>query len=308
MYPVLLKPVFKEMIWGSESWDISCRPNEMCVIENGPAAGSTFESFIMKDPAAVLGTRLAGAERFPLLVKIINAREQLSVQVHPDDAYTESKGECDSGKSEMWYIIKPPDDGHLIIGLNPDVTREKLAEAYKNGTVENCLNRLRVQAGDMINIPPGLVHAGTPGTVLAEIQQNSDITYRLYDYNRTGPDGKPRQLHVENALAVSDCENRLPKTVLSLENAIKTGANTIIRAIEEEYFSVHKYILNESLKEVSNPEVFSVFTCVEGEVIIESQNARVRLSAKKSVFMPAGIGEYSLRPKDKKAVLLKSFP
>jgi len=296
------------MIWGSESWDISCRPQEMCVIKNGSAAGETFESYIKKNPAEVLGTNNANYTRFPLLVKIIDAREQLSVQVHPDDAYARLKGEADSGKSEMWYILTPPKDGRLIIGLKPDITREKLAEAYENGTVENCLNPLHVQAGDIVNIPPGLVHALTPGTVVAEVQQNSDITYRLYDYNRTDPQGNPRQLHVEDALAVSDYEGKIRKTAMPKTNTDVKGANMLTRVISNDFFTISEYIISDPLTEASDPKAFSIFTCVEGSITIESLSMTVEVAPLCSVFIPAMLGSYTIRPRAERAVLLKSSP
>jgi len=308
MYPILLTPIHKKMIWGSESWEISCRPNEMGLIENGTASGEAFGDYIKQNPAAILGTRFANNERFPLLVKIIDAKEQLSVQVHPNDAYAKSKGEADSGKSEMWYIIKPPNDEHLIIGLTPGTTREKLAEAYKNGTVENHLNRLRVKTGDIVNIPAGLVHAITPGTIVAEIQQNSDITYRLYDYNRLDPEGNPRQLHVEDALAVSDYEGKLPKAIAPETDIVQKGANQLIRSISDEYFTIYKYILVEPLAEETNPKEFTIFTCVEGDAVIEASSLTIELPAGRSVFIPAAMGAYTILPKNEKTILLKSHP
>jgi len=291
LYPIKFHPIFKEMIWGSESWDISCRPLEMGVIANGPNAGQIFEDYINLDREKILGTRLKDVARFPLLVKIIDARDALSIQVHPCDEYAKQSGSADSGKSEMWCILKPPTDGHLIIGLKPGVTRAVLETAYKNGTVEDCLNRLPVKAGDMINIPAGLVHAITPGVVLAEVQQNSDITYRLYDYNRMGPDGKTRPLHVQEALDVSDFDEKIPKTVAA-DNQIKCP-----------YFTVVKYEITTPLVEVTDTANFCIFTCVEG--IAQFDTGEV-LNTGDSVFLPAAMGKYVISPKGGRAVLLKS--
>jgi len=344
-YPLLFAPIYKEMLWGGdrlstvynrqlpykktgESWDISCRPDEMGIIENGPSAGMSFEEYIAYDREGVLGTRLANQERFPLLVKLIDANDTLSVQVHPDDAdivmtnkdrinnvcpvipgLTSAKDTWnpqDTGKNEMWYILIPPTDGNLIIGLKPGITPHTLRQAYKNGTVEDCLNRLPVKAGDIVNIPAGLIHALTPGVMVAEVQQNSDITYRLYDYNRVGLDGKPRQLHVDDAIAVTDFEGKIPQTTVP-GLAIKKDDSNLIYTIANPYFAVIKYELGEALTESSNPEAFSIFTCVEGEAVI-SQDDCVRLPLGRSVLIPAGLGDYTLRSKgDKKCVLLKSF-
>ena len=328
LYPLKLTPIYKEMLWGGnrlntifgrnlpsektgESWDISCRPNEMGIIENGPAAGQALADYIALDRAGVLGTRLAGLTCFPLLVKLIDANDALSVQVHPDDDYAASQGGADTGKTEMWYILVPPTNGSLIIGLKPGVTPAILRAAYENGTVEDCLNHLPVAAGDIVNIPAGLVHALTPGVMVAEVQQNSDITYRLYDYNRVGLDGKPRELHMEDALAVIDFEGKIPKTTVT-GHAVKKGDCTLTHAISSKHFAIIKYELQGSFSEASDPAAFCIFTCVEGEVEIFSGTIGaslngVTLQAGDSVFIPAGLGEYCLQPKKGRAVLLKSF-
>jgi len=312
IYPLLLSSIYKEMIWGSESWDISCRPDEMCLVENGPAAGMSIENYINQDKENVLGTRLAHMDRFPLLVKIIDAKDKLSVQVHPDDCYfsgftpKNNPGgwhAADTGKSEMWYILTPPTDGRLIIGLKPDITPELLRQACENGTVEDCLNHLYVKAGDIINIPPGLIHALTSGVRVAEVQQNSDITFRLYDYNRIGLDGNPRQLHVDETIAVTDFSNKIPKVAVPGLNIIK-GNCSMVYAIANEHFAVIKYELTGEHEEVSDPAAFCIYTCVEGDVEVASCD----LSAGKSIFIPAGLGLYTMRPRSgNSCVLLKSF-
>ena len=324
LYPVKFAPIYKEMVWGGtrlaqmfnrtlpsskvgESWDISCRPGEMGIIENGPYTGESFENYIGKSKAKILGTRLANCEKFPLLVKIIDANDALSIQVHPDDAQARQRGGEDGGKSEMWYVLNPPHDGKLIIGLKPGISREKLAEAYENGTVEDCINYLPVAVGDIINIPAGLVHALTPGIIVAEVQQNSDITYRLYDYNRLGLDGKPRPLHVEDALAVSDFEEKIPKQAVP-GLGVKMGENELTYSICNPYFAIIKYDISVPLMEASNPEAFSIFTCVDGNAEIRTGAMTVEVPTGGSVFIPAGMGEYVITPANgKKVVLIKSF-
>lgn len=308
VYPLLFRPIVKKMIWGSERWDITCRPQEMGVIENGCHAGETFEAYTAKNPTAVLGTKFANNERFPLLVKIIDARDALSVQVHPNDDYVAS--ESDSGKSEMWYVLDPPSDGHLIIGLKPGITRKMLADAYDNRTVEDCLNRLKVQSGDVVNIPAGLVHALTPGAVIAEVQQNSDITYRLYDYNRLDAHGQPRPLHVEDALAVSDFEGKISKSVVPPTgiSSEEKGVNHLTLMISDKHFTIYKYALQASLTQFSNPETFTILTCVEGDAVVECVSMTVDLPYKRSVLLPAALGEYAISPKEEKAIVLKSEP
>jgi len=321
LYPIIFKPIYKEMIWGGtrlatmfdrnlpsdkvgESWDISCRPSEMGIIENGPLAGTTFEDYIAQDKRGILGTRLENCTRFPLLVKIIDANDVLSIQVHPCDEYAKKQGGHDTGKNEMWYVLSPPHDGNLIIGLKPGVTREKLALAFENGMVEACMEYLPVKTGDIIDIPAGLVHALTPGAMVAEVQQNSDITYRIYDYNRIGLDGKPRPLHVKDALAVADFEEMLLKSV-TVGKTIKNGKNELIYAINNPHFTIVKYLLADTIYEESDTQVFSIFTCVEGGATIATDSMSVEVETGRSVFIPASMGKYCITPVGS-AVLLKS--
>ena len=274
LYPILFIPIRKEMVWGYESWDISCRPLEMSIVENGPLAGKTFLEVIGQDPAAILGAK---TKEFPLLIKIIVANDDLSIQVHPDDKYAAAHG-FESGKSEMWYVLETP--GKLIIGIKDGVTREKL----KTDPMA-CLNELAIKPGDMIDILPGLVHAMVGGTAVAEIQQNSDVTFRLYDYGRKGLDGKPRMLHVEHALAVVDFEGKIPKSVCE---EVKTP-----------FFSVSKLMVDGEIKESTTPESFTIYTCVEGSCLVDSVN----LANRRSVFLPSGIGQHVI---EGSAVLLKT--
>jgi mannose-6-phosphate isomerase len=267
-----------------ESWDISCRVHEMSVIENGPDAGTTLAAWFAKDNAGTLGTRAANEDGFPLLVKIIDAQDNLSVQVHPDDAYVKASGE--RGKSEMWYVLNAPADGRLIIGLKDGVTRDALERACLSADgakVEDCLNYLPVAKGDMIDIPAGLVHALTRGVVVAEIQQNSDITYRLYDYNRLGFDDKPRELHLEHSLNVADFGGVLPKTAVPGDK------------ISNGHFCVTKLALNGTLAKRSNVEAFTMLTCVEGAFTIETDGGFVtELPLTRTAFIPAGLGGYTV--------------
>jgi mannose-6-phosphate isomerase len=294
MYPIKFSPIKKEMIWGSESWEITCRPQETGIVENGEYAGQTFAEIISKDPAGVLGV-LFKDKKFPLLIKIIDARDALSVQVHPCDEYARLNAKNgDTGKSELWYILEPPSDGYLIIGTKKGVTREILARAYENGTVGEQLERVKVCRGDIVNIPAGLIHALTPGTVVAEIQQNSDITYRLYDYGRLGLDGKPRELHIQDALNVIDFAGRIPKAITEYVNC--------------PHFMVSKHILEATRTENSNPQAFSILMNVGGTLTISYENGALTLPERRSVFIPAGLGTYELTPNSHAIVLSCTVP
>jgi len=282
LYPVVFHPIIKTMIWGQESWDISCRPHEMGVVKNGAYAGMDFDTYLAIDRVQTMGTRLADVKPFPLLVKIIDARDTLSVQVHPDDKYATAQNSHDPGKNEMWYILQPPTDGHLIIGLTEGTTREVLRHVFETNTIENHLNRLAVKEGDIVNIPAGLVHALTPGAIIAEIQQNSDTTYRVYDYNRVGADGNPRELHIAHAQRVADCDRLIP---------VKTTD-----AVDTDYFAVKKIALDAPHTIESNGEAFCIVMCVEGAVTIHHDNGKTQLQTKESAFIPAGLRRFTLVP------------
>jgi mannose-6-phosphate isomerase len=318
LYPLLFEPIYKEMIWGGrklsdrygrrlpsdhtgESWDISFRENEMGRVINGLLAGQSFAAVTGpiggESRAKWLGPRFVN-EEFPLLVKIIDANDNLSVQVHP--------GGAGRGKTEMWYVLDAPEDGKLIIGLKDGITKEAFAQAVnENGgqAVEGMLNNLPVKRGDIIYIPAGLIHAITKGVMTAEIQQNSDITYRVYDYGRKGLDGMPRQLHKEEALAVIDFENLHKKTATP---GIKVNGTPFTYYIANQYFCVIGYDLDHMTHtEESDPDKFFIFTCVEGNCVIHAGDTATPLAESYSVFIPAALGRFSIESAHCK--LLKSF-
>ena len=306
MYPIIFLPIYKEMIWGGdrlkmlynrnlpsgkigESWDISCRETDMGIVENGEFKGMSFIELIKKDPFKVLG--INNFKRFPLLVKIIDANDKLSVQVHPSGD--------DIGKSESWYILHEPYCGYLYIGLKEYVTKDIFQKAISQGTAEECLNKLYVKAGDFIDIPAGLVHALTSGTIVAEIQQNSDTTYRLYDYNRIGLDGKQRELHINAGLAVCDFENKLQKSVIK-GKIQKSGENITTHLISNDFYTINKYEIKQPLYLCTN-NTFEIIICVFGEVLINT----TMLTAGKMALIPAGLQDYMVKPKEH-AIILKA--
>lgn len=317
----MFEPIYKEMVWGGdelsklfgrnipsanvgESWDISCRPDEMGLVLNGALKGTPFIDVIKENPIKVLGTSLADNESFPLLVKIITANDNLSVQVHPNDEYAKKSENYIYGKTEMWYILHAPKDSYLIIGLKDGVTKEVFKKAIEEGKTEKYLEKVYIKKGDVINIIEGLVHAITKGVVLAEVQQNSDITYRVYDYNRMGLDGKPRQLHVEKALDVIDFDGRIKKETQKGLAVKKDNNNVLTYYISNEYFTIIEYDIHTMIEDCSDNEKFFIFTCVEGSCTIDSENYSLQLNYGDSVFIPAALGEFTIVGKCK---LLKSF-
>ena len=338
LYPLRFRPIYKQMPWGGskigslpgrsvpehtgESWDITCRPKEMGVVANGAYAGRPFLGVINADREAWLGTRLAGEGDFPLLVKIIDAADDLSIQVHPDDAGALRLSGEKSGKNEIWYIMDAPPDASLVIGLKDGVTRADFAAALDAGRVEERLSRLPVKKGDVVMIPAGLVHAVTKGIMLAEIQQNCDITFRVYDYGRPGLDGRPRELHTDKALEVIDFGGRLerravpglvvPNTNLNsvriwncspMQPGLKAGDCVYYAA--NRYFALIKRLVGRKTALASNPERFTVYTCVGGFCVLKHNEIKVPLTAGDSAFVPAGLGEYTIAGGP--AALLESF-
>ena len=232
LHPLLFQPVFMERVWGGrnlerlyqkplpagkvigESWEISDRPEAVSVIANGPLAGKTLRWLMEEHRRGVLGTSADVAGRFPLLVKILDAQETLSVQVHPPARVAAELG--GEPKTEMWFITDATPEAALYAGLKQGVTRAQFEQKIADGTVAECLPRLPVKTGDAMFLPSGRLHAIGAGNVLFEIQQNSDTTYRVFDWNRTGLDGQPRALHVAPSLASIDFEDIEPRLIHSI--------------------------------------------------------------------------------------------
>jgi len=232
LYPLKFKPVFKERVWGGrnierlygkklpegisvgESWEITDRPGDVSEIANGPLAGKTLRWLMEEHGSELLGEAKAQAGRFPLLIKILDAQEKLSIQVHPPPTIaTELRAEP---KTEMWYIADATPDADLYVGLKKGVSRAQFEQAIQDGTVADCVHRVPVKAGDVMFLPSGRLHAIGAGNVIFEIQQNSDTTYRVFDWNRKGTDNKPRELHVPQSLASIDFNDFQPRLIQSI--------------------------------------------------------------------------------------------
>lgn len=215
-----LLPACKDYLWGgqrlktdfgiasdleplAEAWVLSCHPDGPSVLADGPWAGQTLSACIQREGPVVLGTNCRQFENFPMLIKLIDAKQDLSVQVHPSDVYALAH-EGQYGKTEMWVVLDAEPGAHLYYGFQREVSQEELARRASDGTLTEVLRAVPVTPGDVFFIPSGTLHAIGAGMVIAEVQQNSNVTYRVFDYGRLGADGKPRQLHIEKALAVTD--------------------------------------------------------------------------------------------------------
>jgi len=313
MYPLKFIPVYKDYVWGgrnfeklgrklpdgivAESWEISCHPNGLSIISNGEHAGKSLVDLINQYGRKVIGDALPDKDlkKFPLLVKLIDASNKLSVQVHPDDNYAFTHENGEYGKNEMWYIMSAKPGAKLIYDVVPGTTRETFAQAVKNNDILSCLKQVEVFPGDVINIPAGLVHAIGEGIMLAEIQQNSDTTYRVYDYDRTDSHGNKRPLHIEKALDVIDfnSENRKEKaeglTVKLDDKCFKTYY------VANKYFSVELYDIDGAVSENPDGKKFHMYVFTEGNCEIESDGSRVEVAKGESILIPASMGGYTMK-------------
>lgn len=311
---LFFEPVYKDYIWGgtrlkeyfyknvetptaAESWEISTNEAGLSKIANGSMKGTTLKDlFDNRDlREEIFGTKTEKMNKFPLLIKYIDANSNLSVQVHPNDEYAK-KNENDSGKTEMWYIIDCAQNAKIICGMKESVTQKDVSEIIKNGKIKENLNYVNIQKGDAIYIPSGTIHAILGDTLICEIQQNSNLTYRVYDWDRVGSDGKPRELHIEKAIDVIDVETK-PSVVHTTENESK-------KIVDNEFFKVEKIAVDGEYRDKTNKETFYAMNILEGSGKIEANNKEYNLNKGDSILIPASIGEYVIRGKMQ---LLKSY-
>ena len=302
--PIKLNPEFKEIIWGgnklktdynkisdlnniAESWELTVRPDGMNTVAEGEFKDKTMEEYIDINGFYVVTDK--EIDRFPLLIKFIDAEDNLSIQVHPDDEYAMEKANS-LGKTEMWYVIDAKPGAKLVYGLKPGCDVKSLGEAIANGTVEDQLNYVNVKKGDVFFIPSGLVHAIGAGILLAEIQQNSNITYRVYDYNRLGKDGKPRELHVTDALNV--IVNRSEEEINKIRYS--KGERTTHCLASCEYFTVNKYDLRGKIDLEANIGSFNSILCLDGNASITFNGESFKVTKGDSYYIPAGMGKYTI--------------
>ena len=307
MRPFYLKAPVKDYIWGgtrlrelfgkeggdrlAESWELSCHPDGECYIMGGEFDGMKLSDFVNEHPEAV-GSGFKSGDSFPVLVKLIDAKNDLSVQVHPNDEYAH-KYENDNGKTEMWYVIDAAPDSELIYGFNEELSKEEFRKAIENNTLMEKLRRVPVKQGDVFFIEPGTLHAIGKGILIAEIQQSSNVTYRVYDYGRLGADGKPRPLHIEKALEVTNTKPLDPeRPVYGLE---LDGVVTQLLA-DCQYFNVNRHRLIKELELYADKNSFAHVLMIGGsggELVAD--NHRLELTMGSSVFVPAGTGAFAIK-------------
>lgn len=294
-----LKPSCKDYLWGghrlveeygkeydgeilAETWELSCHPDGPSTIVNGAYAGKTLEEYIEAEGKEVLGTNCRRFRDFPILTKFIDAKQDLSIQVHPDNRYA-LKNEGQYGKTEMWYVVDAGKEAFLYYGFKKEVSKEEFARRIREDTLLEVLNAVPVQKGDVLFIESGTIHAIGKDILIAEIQQNSNVTYRVYDYGRVGKDGKKRDLHIEKAIAVT---NRVP---------LIKSRSSYPHVADCDYFTVDKLNLDGRMmcrvEGTVSEESFVSILILDGEGVVSCGN-KVSYQKGDSLFLPAGSGAY----------------
>jgi len=308
VYPLTFEPVFKERVWGGrnlerlygkplpprvpigESWEITDRPEGVSVITNGPLAGKTLRWLMENHGGDLLGNKMT-AERFPLLIKVLDCQETLSVQVHPPaKVAAQLRGEP---KTEMWYIAEATPDAALYVGLNRGVTREEFERRITDGTVAEALHKISVKPGDAMFLPSGRVHAIGGGNVIFEIQQNSDTTYRVFDWNRVGLDGKPREMHVRESLASINFDDPEPRLVSSKYS--RNPKFAVRYLVHDPLFQVDACRVKRGERFYLNPNgTAQILAITKGRLRAEYGEHRVQLAAGGFVMLPASLGRVTI--------------
>ena len=306
-YPLKLSHIAKTAIWGgntlkeewgkscefkmlAESWELTVRENAVSTIENGEYQNLPLSEYLQNTPDAISENNTEN-DRFPLLIKLIDAADKLSIQVHPDDGYAQKQN--DLGKTEMWYIVSAAPDAKIIYGLADYMEAEDFRALVNANQTDKALKTVPVHAGECYFIPAGLVHAIGKGCLIAEIQQNSDVTYRVYDYDRRDAEGNLRELHVRQALDVVRSFSEQEIAALRFSRFPKLTSGECLAACE--YFEVHLLSLSGfSEKLCAEGDSFHSLLCIEGNGSVIYGGVHYPISRGDSYFLPAGMGDYTL--------------
>jgi len=313
--PFIFEPVYKETIWGGrnlekvlnknlppdkkigESWEVADHPNGTSIIATGDLKGKTFSEVFKIYRKDILGPKLYEKykERFPLLIKFIDAQDKLSVQVHPDDNYAFKNENGSSGKTEAWYIVDAKPDSFLIAGFSRPTSKEEFEEKLQKEEVENLLGKIPVKKDDFIFIPAGRVHAIMPGIIINEIQQNSDITYRVYDWNRKKEDGKPRELHIKQSLETMNYNDYNVKKA-----TIKKIDQNVSLLTKNSFFIIEKIELKNSFKNFSTvqTESFHICSVIQGKGSLKWEKGQLVIKTGDTFLVPYSCDLYSIEGKE----------
>lgn len=311
MKPIKLLPAFKDYLWGgtklktdfgkksdldivAESWELSTHKDGQSVVAAGPDAGLTLSEYIDKHGEGILGSNAQKFDYFPILIKLIDAKDNLSIQVHPSDDYA-LKNEGEYGKTEMWYVLDANEGASLYYGFKSEITKDEFEERINNNTLLDVLNKVEVHKGDMFFIESGTVHAIGKGIVICEIQQNSNTTYRVYDYDRRDANGNPRELHIKKAIDVSNLapedQNR------SASETVEHEGFSVTRLAKCKYFTVDKVEVDSQAALTVSPDSFKSIIVTDGSGVLTFDGESVDINKGDSIFIPAQDAEYSVSGK-----------
>lgn len=305
--PFLLSPVYKETLWGgrrllddfnkgansniiSESWECSTHPDGINVIQTGEHKGRLL-SDILKEHNEYLGTHNCDKQELPILVKLIDAEKDLSVQVHPDDEYAMQFENNSFGKTEMWYVLDARENTELIFGFNKELSKEELESSLANGTISRYLQKVNVKKNDVFYINSGTVHGICSGTLIVEVQQSSNLTYRLYDYDRLDKNGQMRELHIQKAIDVANLKsNAEPRQALRVLKYVKGCASELLCRCK--YFQVERMLINTTMNRTmvrfnTDNTTFKVLLCTEGCGTLFGKTEIINFVKGDCIFVPA---------------------
>ena len=318
LYPILLEPVYKDYIWGgtripaifdraaqpgicAESWEVSDRPEGMSVVTNGKHAGTSLHELVLTLGRTLIGSG-AEEETFPLLIKLIDAEQRLSVQVHPNDRTARKHG--GEAKTEMWYVLDAAPGASVYAGLAPRVDKKAFEKALAEERLEEVLQKIPVATGQSIYIPGGRVHAIAEGCLLLEVQQNSNTTYRVYDWGRVGPDGRPRDLHVEQAFKVINWRDREthPPEAEAMEGEGPNGWREVLSC---PYFTLKRIDLKAEESVEHSGESFHVTFTLSGRARIRGNDVDVQAGPGVSCLLPAALHGYTLIPEEEGTTVMQ---
>jgi mannose-6-phosphate isomerase len=323
LYPLRFEPILRQLIWGgrrlgtvlhkaigagsdyAESWELSDYHDKVSIVNEGALVGTTLRELVRRRGAELLGTALGPREQFPLLVKFIDANEALSVQVHPDDE-TARRMTGENGKTETWVILAADPGSLIYAGLKPGVGRDELNQAIESGDVERLLHRFEPRPGDSILIEAGTVHAIGAGVLLLEIQEMSDTTFRVFDWNRVGADGKPRPLHISEAMESIDF-GRGPVNPIIPEWEDLAAVGTRERLTRSRYFALERVRFHQPMT-VGHHDRFTVLMGLEGRSEVVHGPLRIGLDFGQTLLLPAAIGPCGIVPHGEAVVLTCTVP
>ncbi|WP_273273615.1 type I phosphomannose isomerase catalytic subunit [Maribacter polysiphoniae] len=309
LYPFKFQPILKERLWGGtklkevlgkpieseitgESWELSAVEGDISTVANGPLAGTSLQQIIDQDPEGLLGKDVFGrfGKDFPILIKFIDAKQDLSIQLHPNDELAKKRHNS-FGKTEMWYVMDADPGANLIVGFNKDVTKEEYSKSLENDTLLDLLNYEQVKEGDTFFINTGKIHAIGAGVLLAEIQQTSDITYRVFDFNRRDKNGNLRELHTDLALDAMDYAKKDDFKV-----GYDTQKDAVNTMVDCPYFKTNFMNLDKDLSlDVANRSSFTILMCVGGSAEVITEAGSVKIQKGETVLVPANSTNISIQ-------------